>query len=381
MASASPVKPAVLRWAIAEDGRPVTEIAERAEVNLFELQAWLSGDESPSQGQVSRLSDVLGRSRATLLLPEPPVAASTPTAFRRAVGSGNEVSPKARKVVRESRQIQKALSWIRRDEEPVSLPLSTFMTKPDEAAAEAREWVGLSVESQLSWSDDYQALREWRARLDANGIYVFVLQIGKGEIRGFSDWDDYAPMIGVNTSSTTPAARVFSIAHELGHLVCRNDATCEDFGVTGVAQSKIESWCEAFAAAFLMPGGDVREVLRQQAESARADKPPSDIDQVRLLMRRFNVSARAAAIRLENLGLASKGLYAKVNQIFVPKASTSGGTAYSPPRAVMRVRQYGIDVIESLMNSLPPRDALRVLRIDALDARRLAEEVPQIHGF
>jgi Zn-dependent peptidase ImmA (M78 family)/transcriptional regulator with XRE-family HTH domain len=382
MASASPVKPAVLRWAMAEDGRPAAEIAERIGVALTDIEAWLGGDDSPTQGQLSKLADALGRSRASLLLPEPPAAATTPTAFRRAMGSGNETSAKARKAVRESRQIQKALSWIRRNQPPVDLPLLSFSGRPAEAAAEARQWVGVSVEDQFSWRTDSIALREWRAALDARGVFVFALQIGTDEIRGFSDWDDYAPVIGINTSGINPAARIFSIAHELAHLACREDATCEEIGVTGVLQSRIETWCESFASSFLMPSEAVREVITTQFErAATKDVQPSDIDQVKLVMRRFWVSARAAALRLENLELAPKGLYGRVNSIFVPKPRGRSGTPVSPPRAVARVRQYGPEVIEAVMNSLPPRDALRVLRIDALDARRLAEEVPEIHGF
>lgn len=382
-ASTSPVNPAVLSWALAEDGRPVMELAERIGIALADLEAWLGGDDNPTQGQLSKLADALGRSRATLLLPEPPVAATTPTAFRRAVGSGNETSARARKVVRESRQIQKALSWIRRDQNPVTLPLMTFSDKPEAAAAEVRRWIGIPVKDQFAWGTDRDALREWRSALNARGILVFALQIGKGEIRGFSDWDDYAPVIGINTSSISPAARIFSIAHELAHLTCRADATCEDIGITGVAQSKIETWCESFAGSFLMPGDAVREVIAtQEAKAARDDaQPPDDIDQVRLVMRRFSVSARAAAIRLESLALAPKGLYGRVNRIFATKQTSQSGQVYSPPRAVMRMRQYGPDVIETVMNSLPPRDALRILRIDAMDARRLAQEMPDIRGF
>ena len=93
------------------------------------------------------------------------------------------------------------------------------------------------------------------------------------------------------------------------------------------------------------------------------------------------MSARAAAIRLESLALAPKGLYGRVNRIFATKQTSQSGQVYSPPRAVMRMRQYGPDVIETVMNSLPPRDALRILRIDAMDARRLAQEMPDIRGF
>lgn len=381
MASVSPVKPDVLRWAIVEDGRPLPEVAENAGVAVIELQRWLDGDGGPSAGQLSRLSSALGRSRATLLLPAPPEAAQTPTAFRRAAGTGHPVSTKARRAVRESRQIQKALAWIRRDEAPVSLPASSFSKSAAVAAAQAREWTGISTTDQFGWADERQAFREWRSCLDARGIYVFALQIGKNEIRGFSDWDDRAPIIGVNTSSIGVPARIFSLVHELGHLVCRSDATCEEFGIPGVAQSKVESWCESFASAFLMPSEAVIDVLQEQQDKAeKRGKEVSDLDQVRLVVRRFRVSGRAAALRLEGLELAPKGLYAKVNHVFAPKATTSG-QPFNPPRATMRLRQYGGDVIETLMNSLPPRDALRILRIDALDARKLADEVPQIYGF
>jgi Zn-dependent peptidase ImmA (M78 family) len=380
MASVSPVKPDVLRWALVEDGRALAEIAESADVAVIDLQRWLDGDDGPSAGQLSRLSNALGRSRATLLLPVPPAAASTPTAFRRAAGTGNAVSTKARRAVRESRQIQKALAWIRRDEDPVSLPTSSFSQPAATAAAEAREWTGISLSDQFGWADERQAFREWRACLDAKGIYVFALQIGQDEVRGFSDWNERAPIIGVNTSGIGVAARIFSLAHELGHLVCRSDATCEEYGIPGVAQSRVESWCESFASAFLMPSQAVVEVVEQHAISAlKRGKEPSDLDQVRLVVRKFRVSARAAALRLEGLKLAPNGLYAKVNNVFKPKLVA--GTPRNPPRATMRLRQYGGDVIETLMTSLPPGDALRILRIDALDARKLAGEVPQIHGF
>lgn len=378
MAATSPINPEVLRWAMKEDGRPIPDLAEKIGVPPAELEGWLGGYDQPTQGELSRLSDALGRSRAALLLPEPPVAATTPTAFRRAIGSDKAMSARARRAVRESRQIQKALSWIRRDDEPVTLPRAMFTDKAEAAAAQVREWMAVTVDEQFRWSSDRDALREWRSRLDEQGVFVFALQIGKGEIRGFSDWDDRAPVIGINTSDINPAARIFSIAHELGHLACRSDSTCDEFDVKGVAQSKIETWCESFAGAFLMPPDAVRDIIREQSD--RSDSPASDLDKVRLVMRRFRVSARAAAIRLENLNLAPKGLYNRVNHVFVPKAS-SGGQPMSPPRAVMRIRQYGPDVIWTVMTSLPPRDALRILRIDALDARRIAEEVPEIDGF
>jgi ribosome-binding protein aMBF1 (putative translation factor) len=62
----SPVTPAVLRWAISEDGRSDTDLADALKIDSELLGSWMSGDASPTRGQVSDLAGVLDRPRAVL---------------------------------------------------------------------------------------------------------------------------------------------------------------------------------------------------------------------------------------------------------------------------------------------------------------------------
>lgn len=374
--TAAPVTSSVLAWAVNEDGRDLESLSEALEVAADTLNAWVLGDAAPSSGEVSRLARILKRPRALFFLPEPPEAATLPASFRHPPGDDRQVSPATRRAVRRARRVQQAVSWVYRDDPLVEMPRMTTSVDPETAAATARDWLGISIVDQSGWSNDYDALYAWRAALDQNRVLVFALDIGRGKIRGFSAWDDRAPLIAVNTSAVNPAARNFTVMHELGHLFIREDAACVE-AVAPLAGAEVERWCEQFGAAVLMPAADARRWAQERGIQPRS----ADIDDVSAMMRRFRVSARAAALRLITLEYASRSLYAQVLQVFVPKPPPSGQKISNPPRATMRRRQLGDRVLKSVLNELPPRDALSVLRLQVADVRTLADEVPGVQAI
>lgn len=371
----SPVTPTVLGWALSEDGRSLEELAEVLKVSEDDLRAWADGDAAPTRGQVSRLAHVLRRPRALFFMPSPPATASLPSSFRHPPGVARNVSPKVRRAGRDSRRIQQAVSWARRDEEPREVPqVNSSTTSPAAAAALVRTWLDVSIDEQRRWKDDRAALRAWREALEQRGLLVFALQLGSGEVRGFSTWDDRAPLVVVNTSSVTPSARVFTVGHELGHLVAREDATCLDpTEADPLDGAAIERWCEQFASALLMPD----ELVDLVAEESGVEPRGATLETVKLLQRRARVSARAAALRLIARGWATQALYGLVQRNFVMK-SPSSGQPTSPPRHEARLRAYGPNVIRTVFDALPTRDALSVLRIEVPDARRLADAHPEL---
>ncbi|SDG27163.1 ImmA/IrrE family metallo-endopeptidase [Pseudonocardia oroxyli] len=374
-AATSPVTPTVVAWAIEEDGRSFEDLAEALKVPVDDVQAWASGDAAPTRGQVTSLAKELRRPRVLFFMPAPPEAASLPSSFRHPPGVARNVSPKIRRAGRESRRIQATVAWARREAEPVDVPiLSPASTSAVQAARVVREWLGIEEAVQLRWKTEYQALAAWREALEARGLLVFALQLGADEVRGFSTWDDHAPLIAFNTSGVTPPARIFTMGHELGHLVARLDATCLNPDEVDLADGPvIERWCEEFAAALLMPSTLVRTVTEEAGIAAGE----ADLETVKLLMRRARVSGRAAALRLIALGWASPHLYGAVVAAFRP-AKKSSGTPQSPPRYEARLRSYGSGVIQTVFEALPTLDALRVLRIEVPDARRLAAEMPEL---
>jgi hypothetical protein len=100
----SPVTPAVLRWAISEDGRSDTDLVDALKIDSELLRSWMSGDASPTRGQVSDLARVLDRPRALFFLPRPPEAGTLPPSFRHPPGAERDVNAKVRRIVRQARR-------------------------------------------------------------------------------------------------------------------------------------------------------------------------------------------------------------------------------------------------------------------------------------
>lgn len=374
-AQVSPVSPDVLRWAIDEDGRSVPELAEALHVDVDTVDGWTRGDARPTRGQVSRLASVLHRPRALFFLPRPPASATLPANFRHPPGDDHPISVSARRKVRQARRVQHAVSWARRNEPPISMPTSSLDVNAEAAALEARNWLGVTDAAQRNWPDDRAALRAWRAAMEASGILVFILQIGSDDVRGFSAWDDRAPLIVANSSRVTPAARSFTLVHELAHLYTRRDAACLELdSADRRGTNDIERWCERFGAAVLMPDDSFRAFVGQRRSQ------DIGIEDVRAAALRFRVSHRAAALRLIDLGYAPVEFYGRVARAFEPGSGgiTEANQFFSPPRSVARPREYGIGTIRTVLDALPPRDALDILRLTVDDVRRIAQETPDV---
>jgi Zn-dependent peptidase ImmA (M78 family) len=383
----SPITPSVLAWAIAEDGREPVEIAEALKIDEAVLDEWAEGESQPTVGQVTDLGKTLKRPRAMFFMPQPLISASLPPSFRHPPGDDRQVSATARRKVRQARQVQTVIAEALADRDPLDVPRFVLATPADEAAAAARRWLGVNDAAQASWRNDHEALNAWRAALDYRGIFVFALEIGdpaqrktprtiqsvSDEVRGFSAWDDRAPLIVMNSRRVSAAARCFTLGHELGHLVARVDAACIDTQVDAQFGEPIERWCEEFGAALLMP----EEPTRLFARARGLTDDSGDIEDVKALMNAFRVSGRAAALRLIDLGLAPRSLYRTVVAMFRPKPTVEGRTiGWSPPRSQMRLRQFGPRALDAVFRDVEPFEALSILRMTVPDARELSGQVP-----
>jgi Zn-dependent peptidase ImmA (M78 family) len=116
-----------------------------------------------------------------------------------------------------------------------------------------------------------------------------------------------APVIGVN-SNNSKARQRFTIGHELGHLALHHghelilerlvrlnfrDAT------SSTASDEEEIEANHFAAELLMP----QDFLRHSLSVLLQGRPLSDLEVVRRLARRFEVSQSAMEYRLTGLGI------------------------------------------------------------------------------
>lgn len=135
------------------------------------------------------------------------------------------------------------------------------------------------------------AFLAWRDAVESVGVFVLQLKLGNGGLRGFSMWHPRAPVAAVN-STYRMEARVYSLLHEVGHLVTRTEAACAGFAARGH-----ERWCDRLAAAILMP---------RDAVSAQADVGLKPVTIAGRVANRFKVSLSAAIIRLVELEAVDK---------------------------------------------------------------------------
>jgi len=318
----------MLLWARESIGMSIEEAAQAADVDAARLTGWEQEPqlERPTIAQVRKLAAAYRRPLAAFFLPEPPREQQLVADFRRLPGSPRDPSPELIVELRRAasrREIALDLG-AELHELPPTFDLEAARSASPEAAAErVRARLGIDAGVRKSWSDPYAALRAWRRRIEAQGVLVFQISgVAVEETRGFSCWYEPLPVIAIN-SADAALARVFTLAHELGHLVRRKGAVC-DMGEGGAE----EVWCNRFAGELLVPTDE----LAQEAGAYRAEWPDQELQRI---SRRFWVSHEVVLRRLVSLGLASKDLYERWrSQRLGTPAPGGGGPVPLPKRLV-----------------------------------------------
>lgn len=339
-----PITGSVLTWARVEAGYTIAEFAGKIGVEPELVARWERGEERPGRTEFSKIIDVVRRPTAIFYMPGPPTKSALPTAFRQAVGTEEKrVSPSALREIRKARRIQRAMGWlIKKEDKSASPKLPKFdwrAVNAVDAGVRVRKLIGLSLQEQGEWRDFSVALREWRNIFDDLGVFVFSLQLGRGEIRGFSAWDEYAPLVAINTAYT-PAARIFTLGHELAHIVTRTDSACLNW-IRPNRSIDAERWCEQFAAAFLLPPDEFKSYLRQEFRVSE-NAPVATYEETRRISHKLKISARATAIALMRANLAPSTLYELIErearQVDFPPDRDGGGGLKIVPK---RIGEYG----------------------------------------
>lgn len=357
MTEYAPVTPEVVAWAIDESGLSPDEIARRVKVAPAAVSAWAEGAEQPTRGQLTRFAETLKRPRAMFFLPEAPKADSLPAGLRKPAGERaadqRELTFDERIHVRRARYLQEFLSTL--VEDAPTLPAAGSHDDAGEVAVRIRRWTGVSVDQRRSWDDAARAFRGWREAVEAKGVTVLALPLGREGIRGFALPDERAPVIAVNTADIVEA-RGFTLFHELTHLALDANSACAERNGGG-----LERWCDLVASHVLIP----RAELRTLATGTTLD----GLDLVKRAASRFGISRRAAAIALEDIG-AVEDTYALVEAewpwVDREKKGGGGGTGRSSSRK--RIDEYGEFAVGTVLRAL---DAGRINELDASQRLRL----------
>lgn len=128
---------------------------------------------------------------------------------------------------------------------------------------------------------------------------------GEEEVYGMLYRDEGQPVIGVNSTNHIHRQR-FTIAHEIGHLLCHEGKMYVDSPIiryrdskSGLAIDKEEIEANGFAAELLIPKNLLNKSLKTIDRKKMTD--PKKI--IEHLSKEYKVSAQTVEFRLKNLGI------------------------------------------------------------------------------
>ncbi|MFN3528501.1 MAG: ImmA/IrrE family metallo-endopeptidase [Bacteroidia bacterium] len=300
------VNPRVLLWARESLGLNKTAASERLGVGLAQLVAWESGDVQPGVAELRAMAKAYKQTLATLLLYEPPAELPLPTDFRTI--NSDEVggfSEKTIQAVRKARAM--ATSWVELRQEfglPIGqVPLQASLANdPGQIAFKIRELLG--IQQLKGAGTDIWAL-EWSIeRLEMWGIAVFQMNLTADDIRGFCMTDAAAPTIVVKRSEPT-SGKLFTLFHELGHILLRQVGICD---LASNNQRPIEQWCNSFAATLLVPSDELlcHPIIQEQYELRNMHWRKVDLESI---ASQFHVGKLVILRRLLDLGRTNQQFY------------------------------------------------------------------------
>lgn len=301
----------VLEWARRTAGLSLLQAADRLRIPETRLTALEAGRELPTRTLLGQMARLYKRAYTVMLLPEPPAIEEVPTDYRTLPGPRQAIGPDTAYALREARRLQEAITDIVSEEPrlyPTFVPVGASLDDAESAGSDFRASLGISVAYQTRWSDGAAAFRAWRGALQAVGIIALVEDMPREECRGFSLWNAELIPTVVVTRNEALVAQIFTLFHEVGHILLRSDAMClkqEEDNLLG----SIEAWCNRFAAAVLVPRDEFARYLDSRGIQEQREWP---IEVLAGIAHRYKVSRHVIAIRLQDLGRALGDYYRRV---------------------------------------------------------------------
>jgi Zn-dependent peptidase ImmA (M78 family) len=311
--------PRVLVWAREASGLTPEVAARKVGTSPERLLAWESGQLRPTFAQLRKLATVYRRPLAVFYLEIPPKRFAPMQDFRRAAEAGE--LPNSPDLISEIRKAHDRRGWAlelleQLEGRPPELRLR-LSRDPEAAALEVRQLLDVTLGRQMTWRADYEAFKQWRFLIERIGILTFqATEVESAEARGFSISDRPLPVAVANIKDA-PRGRIFTLLHEVVHILLNNSGIC-DLHETGTGErSRIETFCNQVAGAILFPRDALLRsetvVRHRRGSTVWADQELAE------LSRSFGGSREAALVRLLTLGLTTQAYYEEKREVFLKR--------------------------------------------------------------
>jgi Zn-dependent peptidase ImmA (M78 family) len=316
------VKPAVLKSVRERYGIPVHVFAEKIKEPVTTITKWEVEGAELSPTKMATIADVVSCHWSLLLRDEPLPSVKSP-ANKRAKNHRDGYLPDITTLVsyREANRLLDHISFSKAPalDSKLSKIINTKVeqSKSEEYALCFREAVGYDENKMRVLADSRRVYNYVASEVEKLGVYISEQNFDNEDIKGFMISKDNYYLIVVNSDDKFPASRLFTLLHEIGHILSgQKSSACDMHEVPRLkdAVEQEESFCNSFAAAFLMPAKDFQADNR--IKRIQDDISSLDSELLTKLASTYRTSYPAAVRRLYQLNIIDYPLYSKFNKHF-----------------------------------------------------------------
>jgi len=302
----------LLIWARETLALTRNQASERTGISISRLTQLEEGEKQPTLGELKVFSKEYKRTIATLLLSEPPKEKPLPK-DRRTIDSTNigNFHEKTIIAIRKARALAQSFVELRKE-----LGIKIPQLKIKDSVNSDPKLVAENIHNLLKLSEIREidninfALEAYIERVESFGVAVFQLRLTQDGLRGFSITDDIIPIIGIKRGQEPPHSKVFTLFHELGHILLNEGGLCD---LTDKTKIQIEKWCNTFSAEILIPTTELLEMDKVVEQKRDGNKIWRQTDLIKL-GNHFHVGPLAILRSLLENNLTTKSFYHEKHQ-------------------------------------------------------------------
>ncbi|MBM6968651.1 ImmA/IrrE family metallo-endopeptidase [Pseudoramibacter alactolyticus] len=357
------IKPELYLWAIDESQLPHDQIFEKFQ----KLTEWIKGDSEPTLNQLMKLSKYLHVPFGYLFLSTPPKSEAYHADFR----SFQNTPPKMSKELQETiEEMVSRKDWMHDYRKSQEIDKPDFLKSLSESMSIENQiaFIHKSLNLTENWfakvKDEACAYNRLKAKMENIGVLVMQngivgqnthRKLNSKEFRGFCLYDEYAPLIFVNTTDSR-AGMIFTLIHEFIHLAYGQSDICTEQEVDIKQERKINK----VTAAFLIPETFVAHEIK---EPLTDDIAP---ETVTMLAKKLKISPYALAIFLKEKEKISLKAFAKIKSEGIEQyenksAKRSGGDYYKNAKSKLSSNFTLAVISQTEQGLLLHRDAYKLL--------------------
>lgn len=304
------VEPAILKYARYCSGFSIVEAAKKIAIKEEQLVLYEDQKNEISIPRLEKMANVYKIPLAYFFLQQIPKDIVLPRDFRIIYASEeNNFSHPVMLAIRRARYVQSVIQEFSERKISYNFPKVVLTDNVDNVAATFRSLLGISIVDQGKWFAQSTSLRHWKEAVEKLQIYILQQSLPEERVSAFC-LADQSPYIMVLNSSEHENRRIFSLFHEIGHILLHHSGVCtpDNLSRNSYQYIQIEKFCNQFAASVLVPKHEFLNNSHVQEISKLPISQWSD-DTVKLIGAHFGVSQEVIYRRFLTIGTIGENSY------------------------------------------------------------------------